>query len=268
MRATMDKTEKREWIIMEKEGQQIFGVLHRPVDVENPPVVVILHGFASSKHGSNRCYVNLAHALAKAGFAALRFDSRGSGDSEGNLSDITFEDLVSDAAFVIKSVGEIDGVDSSRMALFGASLGGSLAILAAERTQCVKAMALWAPAASGELWFRDYLARHPEHMNVEPGKLLATYKGNQIHPLFREQFAKLQAYKSMANLHDLPILHMHGEKDVTISSAHAAAFKNACPPDQSNVQFLSYPDGEHSLGYSSSFKNVIEETIRFFERNL
>src|ERR1700722_18881351 len=165
----------REWVIMKNGGQQIFGVLHRPQLEVNPPIAVIMHGFASSKHGSNRCYVTLAEALVNVGIASLRFDFRGSGDSEGSLSEITFEDLVSDAMAVLENLDAIKGIDRSRIALFGASLGGTIAILAAARAQNVKTMALWAPVASGELWYRDFLMQNPEYAHVDPEKVLSSY---------------------------------------------------------------------------------------------
>jgi uncharacterized protein len=79
MLASLEKIETREPLIIENEGQRLFGVLHKPVGWDNPPIVVVLHGFASSKHGSHRCYVTLAEYLAKEGIATLRFDFRGAG---------------------------------------------------------------------------------------------------------------------------------------------------------------------------------------------
>lgn len=268
MRETLERVEKREWVVMENKGQQIFGILHRPVIDEKPPIAVILHGFASSKHGSNRCYVTLSEALAKAGIASLRFDFRGSGDSEGKLSEITFEDLITDAAFVIENLEVIEDIDTQRIALFGASLGGAIAILAAARTGKIKTMALWAPVASGELWYRDFLTSNPEYRSVDPDKILSTYKGITLNPDFRTQFAGMSAYKAIEELHPLPILHMHGEKDKIISIAHQEAFKQACSPELSNVHFLKYPNAEHALGYSPSFPHVVQECTDWFQRYL
>ena len=193
MRGIVERNESREWRILENGGQQIFGVLHRPAKVKNPPIVLILHGFASSKHGANRCYVTLAEKLSQAGIATFRFDFRGSGDSEGNLSEITFEDLVSDAVSVLKKLAEIEGIDASRIALFGASLGGAISVYAAARTQKIKVMALWAPVASGELWYRDFLKQHPEYINVDPAHILSSYRGIKLQPEFRAQFASMAA---------------------------------------------------------------------------
>jgi alpha-beta hydrolase superfamily lysophospholipase len=264
----MQGNEEREWVIMKNGGQQIFGVLHRPLYVANPPVVVFLHGFASSKHGSNRCYVRVAESLIKVGIAALRFDFRGSGDSEGSLSDITFEDLLSDAVTVLEHLKVLQGVDNTRIALFGASLGGTIAILTALRVPYIKALALWAPVASGELWYQDFLVQHPEYIHIEPEKALNSYRGNELHPQFKAQFAQMFAYKTFPLLHPLPILHMHGEKDTIISTAHQEAFRHASLPTQFNLRFVKYPHGQHSLGFSPNLQEVIEESTRWFQTYL
>jgi alpha-beta hydrolase superfamily lysophospholipase len=269
MRGTMaDHYETREWVTMKNGGQQIFGILHRPQMPTNPPVVLILHGFASSKHGSNRCYVALAERLAKEGFATLRFDFRGAGDSEGSLTEITLEDLISDALSVIEGLETLQGIDASRVALFGASLGGTISILAAARIQTIKTLVLWAPVASGELWYRDFLTQHPEYVHADPEKVLSSYSGVRLHPLFREQFAQMTAYKTLKQqLSSLPTLHMHGEKDVVISISHQEAFRQACGQCP-YMRFIKYQDGEHSLGFSPNFTEVVEETLSWLQKHL
>jgi fermentation-respiration switch protein FrsA (DUF1100 family) len=269
MRGTLEKTETREWVLLENNGQKIFGVLHKPLTVNNPPICVVMHGFASSKVGSNRCYVTLAERFAQIGIATLRFDFRGSGDSEGSLTDISFNDLVSDAIAVLQQLEHIEGIDFSRCALFGASLGGTLAILAASQmlSPHIKALALWAPVASGELWYRDFLNRFPDYRTADPKKILGSYKGVTLHPDFHGQFAQLFAYTNIQLLRDLPILHMHGEKDDMISIAHQEAFQQACI-EHSTIRFIKYPDGGHALGTTQSFPQIINATIDWFERYL
>jgi len=264
---TMEKTAKREWIVFENRGQEIFGVFHRPLKVKNEmPIVVIHHGFASSKQGSNRCYVLLADALASKGVAALRFDFRGSGDSEGYIADLTFDDLVSDAICVHEEIKKIGGIDFERLGLFGASLGGSLAILATEVHQMTKALVLWAPVASGQLWYYDFVKR-AEKSGVDPEKALASYRGVQLNQVFREQFGQMQAAQVLSEHPEIPFLHMHGNDDTMISILHQEAFRKACK-HHATAQFKTYPECEHSLGFAPIFPSVMQETIDWFEKHL
>lgn len=264
MPSTIDKTESREWVSIDNNGTQILGVLHRPM-TENPPVVLVLHGFASSKHGSNRCYVTLAEQLAQAGIATLRFDFRGSGDSEGSLDKASFEDLISDAVAMAEYVSSVDGVDEGRIGFFGASLGGAIAVQASAQSQAAKALALWAPVASGELWFRDFMMHHPELLAGDPNEAVGTYRGVNLSPLFREQFAQLFAYKTLAAMPELPLLHMHGEGDDVVTIAHQEAFKKCAGPIS---KFITYPEEQHSLGYAKAFPDAIGETVAFFKEHL
>lgn len=265
MQGTCDKTETRQSIVIENQDQQIFGVLHRPLDTDNAPIVVIHHGFASSKHGSNRCYVHLAEALTKHGIAALRFDFRGSGDSEGSLEQIALGDLVSDSTAICRHLQDIEGIDPSRMGMFGASLGGTIAILSGTTQADLKALALWAPVASGELWYRDFLKQYPELANQDPSKVLGSYRGVALNAQFREQFSQMCAHKSIEKLSPLPILHMHGEKDSSISLAHQEAFRKA---HLERARFITYPESDHSLGFAPCFKEVVQETAKWFKEQL
>ncbi|MCH9626664.1 MAG: alpha/beta hydrolase [Gammaproteobacteria bacterium] len=266
MHGTLVKSESREWITIANEGIQLFGVVHRPLQVENPPLVVVMHGFASSKHGSNRCYVALAEALTTVGIACLRFDFRGCGDSEGSMNEASVEDLISDGVAVSKFALSIDGVDATRVGIFGASLGGAIAVEVCDRLKgVVKALTLWAPVASGELWFRDFIKKHPEMLSAEPTDTMGTYRGVCVSPLFREQFARLHAYKTWGTLADLPLLHMHGEGDAIISIAHQEAYKQVA---QSDAKFITYPEEAHSLGFAKALPDAIEKSVTFFKETL
>jgi exosortase A-associated hydrolase 1 len=73
-----------EGLAIDCEGNRLAGVLHRPAGTDAARIgVVIVVGGPQTRIGSHRQFVLLARALAAAGFAVLRFDLRGMGDSEG-----------------------------------------------------------------------------------------------------------------------------------------------------------------------------------------
>lgn len=65
-------------------GETLFGVLSLP-EAEAEAAVLVVVGGPQTRVGSHRQFVLLARALANAGFACLRFDYRGMGDSTGAL---------------------------------------------------------------------------------------------------------------------------------------------------------------------------------------
>jgi len=65
------------------DGARLWGIVARPVVAAAPIGVVIVVGGPQYRVGSHRQFVLLARALATHGYATLRFDHTGMGDSEG-----------------------------------------------------------------------------------------------------------------------------------------------------------------------------------------
>ena len=99
-------------IVFYNKGQQLNGILHSPTDCDALcPAVVFFHGFTGTKVEPHRIFVKTARELAAIGFYALRFDFRGSGDSEGDFSEMTIGGEISDAIKSIDILAAMQGVD-------------------------------------------------------------------------------------------------------------------------------------------------------------
>ena len=84
----------------------------------------------------HRSFLVLADALTRAGFAVLRFDDRGAGQSGGRetLADVTSEDLARDAEAAIAFLSAQPGVRADRVGFIGHSEGAFLAAAVAARS--------------------------------------------------------------------------------------------------------------------------------------
>ena len=125
------------------QGDELFGVLSQPASPRGTGVVVVVGG-PQYRAGSHRQFVLLARALARQGFAVLRFDVRGMGDSAG--SPRGFEDIVPDISAAIDTlVREVPAVRG--VALWGLCDGASAALLHvdARRDPRVRGLALLNP---------------------------------------------------------------------------------------------------------------------------
>src|SRR3954470_15844414 len=99
--------------------------------------LVIIHGAGSSKESHH----DFARAARSAGLSAVCFDQRGHGESGGRLDGRVLDDV----ATVAELLGEVP------VALRGSSMGGYLAILAAERLGAAAVVAICPASADGLL---------------------------------------------------------------------------------------------------------------------
>ncbi|MDS0475054.1 alpha/beta fold hydrolase [Natrinema sp. 1APR25-10V2] len=106
------------------------------------------HGLRSDKSGS---YEHRCQRAVEAGYNAVRFDSRGCGDADGEFVDSTLEARLADLH------GVVDHFDPGAYTLFGSSFGGKVALHAAARDDRVRAVATRAPVTINEA-FDEYRA--------------------------------------------------------------------------------------------------------------
>lgn len=83
------------------EGDELVGILHLPSPSPRAGVVVVVGG-PQYRTGSHRQFTLLARELAARGFAVLRFDCRGMGDSDGEFPG--FEHVGPDVAAAVAAI--------------------------------------------------------------------------------------------------------------------------------------------------------------------
>jgi len=147
-----------EAVRFQSEGLTVVGTLNTP-DGELAPVVLLLHGFTGSRDelpvtGTDEgVFSRTARLLSEAGYASLRIDFRGSGESDGSFADTTFEGQVTDALAALEFLAGEARVDGGRIAVIGWSQGGLVATAVAGRSGAPQAVALWAAVAAPQQTF-------------------------------------------------------------------------------------------------------------------
>ncbi len=112
------------------QGDALVGILHAPTAPAELGVVVIVGG-PQYRAGSHRHFVLFARAVADAGFAVLRFDVRGMGDSAGTPRG--FEDTATDIAAAIDTIqAQVPTVQ--RVVLWGLCDAAAAALLYVDAT--------------------------------------------------------------------------------------------------------------------------------------
>jgi exosortase A-associated hydrolase 1/exosortase A-associated hydrolase 2 len=182
------------------QGRQgrLWGVLSRPHDsaAASTLAVLVVVGGPQYRAGSHRQFVSLARRLAKEGFATLRFDYAGMGDSEGEKPDFLAcgPDLAAALTALMQACPR-----TTRVAVWGLCDAASAAFMFAtadDRVHAIVAANPWARSASSLAAARVkhyYLARMGErefwakvaagrlHWRVSFRSLLANVHGMWSH---------------------------------------------------------------------------------------
>jgi fermentation-respiration switch protein FrsA (DUF1100 family) len=203
------------------------------------PGVVILHGAGSRKEN----HADFARAASARGWAALAFDARGHGESAGAMSATATADVVT----MVELLAGTDGVDRARIVLRGSSMGGFLAIHAANSPEVAGVFAI-CPAGEGQLLRglrRDDLA-----MRVEREALEDWLAGHDIR----------SAVEALAGKPVL-IMHAKGDEDIPYTQSEEL-FARASDPRK----LVIVPGGDHRSAQHDSELQAVG--LRWLEREL
>jgi uncharacterized protein len=229
-------------------GKGLRGILHQASGRGRAPAVCLLHGFTGNKVEEGRLFVRAARAFAEAGIHALRFDFRGSGDSDGNFADMTLTTEVDDARAALAYLRRRRGVDKSRLAIVGLSLGAVIGQLVAAR-EGVTTLVLWATITRPSEIFDQELEFGAIFRGFEPGSE------------FLRQIRESEPLMMLARYQG-SLLCVHGEEDfVPVDQARAALATRA------GILHV-VANGDHTFGTFKSKGEAIEITRRFLEATL
>ncbi|HHV44548.1 MAG TPA: alpha/beta fold hydrolase [Firmicutes bacterium] len=250
-------------------GQRIFGILHYPEGTTAPvPGVVLFHGFTGTKVESHRLFVKMAEYLASLGLAALRFDFRGSGDSEGNFEDTTVSEEISDALVAVDVLAQQPGIDQTRIGVIGLSLGGAVAACTTRRHPMISATVLWSAVAD----FQETSISNNVRANAIPiveidGRRCYDFGGNLVGEEF---FADL-------SLHDPPrelaqssakVLIIHGDQDQTVPASHSQTYLKALEQAGKAATLKIIPGASHTYTSYHHEQEVINLTGQWLQKTL
>jgi len=119
-------------------GFSLAGTMSKPMNATDPrlPAVILVGGSGPSDRDETVFNVpvfgQIAGALADAGYAVIRYDKRGVGQSGGRAEAATLADYADDLRAVVTFASARKDLDPKRMAVVGHSEGGSVAMIAAK----------------------------------------------------------------------------------------------------------------------------------------
>ena len=242
-------------------GQKLAGVLH---EAGSEKAVIMAHGFRSDKD-EDGIFIRAADALCEDGFAVLRFDFAGSGESDGTFTEMMLSKEVEDlesAILFMKNQGY------RKIGLVGASFGGAVSILG--HPNGIASMVLWNPVSKTSS-FENYLSNKVNRdwkKEIEKGYLkLNGEKRDKSHSISKNMILEMEKinFQSESRKIKAPMLIIHGENDSYLPFSDS----------QELIKFLKEPKklkiikgAEHSFHDPISEKAVIKHTVDWFKKYL
>ncbi len=240
-------------------GQQVVGMLHLPKKRGRVPAVLLLHGFTGTKVEAHRMFVKLARALAARGVACLRFDFRGTGDSEGEFRDLTIQSEVIDSVEAVRFLARHKRINSRRLSIVGLSMGAVVAsYLVSKERRRWKSLVLWAPVAEGAGILDDLST--PEAVTSLAQTGLADHGGHLVCTALVREFVDMKPLREVVKC-DCPVLLIHGGRDETVPPSHSAMYEKALKSPRRAVKRIVIPKADHTFNKHTWEKRVLDETV-------
>jgi len=123
------------------DGRTLYGLVEAPPGTARGGVVVV-HGWGGCRVGPHRILVEAGRELVRRGFAVLRFDLGGRGESEGEPLEADLDGMIADA---LAAIGTMRGRlgDGAPLGLLGMCSGGNVALAAAALGEGVGGVVAW-----------------------------------------------------------------------------------------------------------------------------
>lgn len=218
-------------------GEPLVGRFERPAG-ERIGVALLAHCFTCGKDLLGARLIS--RALAARGYAVLRFDFTGLGESAGDFADTTFTSNVEDLVAAAAWLGRTEGAPAL---LVGHSLGGPAVILAAHRLAEVRAVAtIGAPSDPAHVahLFADAL---PRIEGEGEARVYLAGRPFTVSRRFLEDVREQRMAEAVRGL-DRALLVLHSPQDSTVAVEHAARLYAAARHPKS---FISLDGADHLL---------------------
>jgi hypothetical protein len=245
-------------------GQRLYGMLHLPQGRGPFPALSFFHGFSGQRMEPHRLFVKASRLLAQEGVASLRFDFRGSGESEGDFKDMTVASEIQDAKASLDWLGRQKGVDRRRLGVLGLSMGGFVASNLAAKDKRVKALVLWAAGAMASKMFPRYvhLAGDNRQRWIDQGYW--DFGGNILGSGFLKGLEKMPSHLPQLARFQGPALVLHGDADASVPVSEAEVYRKTLK--KAEVHIL--PGVDHTFNRSSWEKTLLTTTTAWLKDNL
>lgn len=257
---------KYETVIMSLESPAgpLKSVYTKPLGLQNPPVIVLVHGSGPNDEdetlGPNKLFVDLATGLASKGIATFRYVKRVKAYPDSFTDNATVQDeVVTDAINAIEKASQLT---KGNVYILGHSLGGMMSPMIASQTKKLNGIILFAgnsrPLEQLMIDQVDYIlannAANGQEITYQAIKKAAQKLKNRefsaetskselmnISPVYWNDLFRYDQLKAAKKV-KVPFLVMQGERDYQVTMRDFEGWKKALG---NKATYHSYPALNH-----------------------
>jgi pimeloyl-ACP methyl ester carboxylesterase len=248
-----------ELVVVESGDVKLAGLFTKPRGIEGRvPALVFLSDSGPHDRNGDSAVGNinigtgeLLDKISAAGFAVIRLDDRGVGESGGDMAQSTLAVQALDAMAQVEFLKQRPDIDTSRIGLIGQGEGANVAIMVAAKFPEVKALVLLSPSdvplsdlaieqikhrvklegrRDPGAWERHPVVKMMQMAKERPDQKFFAFGGKSIYlDTYREWFA-MRPVADLAAA-KAKVLHLQPGKDLQVFPEHARGFREVLAND-------------------------------------
>lgn len=211
-------------------------------DTKSKNIVIFCHGYRGTAVGSGRFFVRAAQKLEEANISSIRFDQFGSGNSDGDFFNSSFNDWL----VTTKAIAKDYLNKGYRVALFGQSMGGATVISVGSELPEITAVVAWVPDPNVE----DF--NYPESGYIEEG-------GQRVQAAYWQEARDAKVADKLLGL-KAPAFIVQCTDDEYVDDTNRKAILNNA---QFNHKVVSFENYKHSNWTYNQAEDIIAKSTDF-----
>jgi pimeloyl-ACP methyl ester carboxylesterase len=231
--------------------QKIAGKIYKNPDTSDG--VIFCHGMFSTKDGYK--ITHLAEGIVNAGFTLLCFDFSFTGESEGNISELSVLQEVNDLRSAFDYFTEY-GIENIH--LIGSSMGGLVSLLFSSTENEIRSQTLIATP----IMLPEVFAKNIDITSL-PEDGATSVNGKIINNKFFKELREIEIESVISNI-NIPTLIIHGYMDNVVPVINAVSLIKKL---SNKKRIALIQNGDHNLNRDSDIAILSENILEWLKEN-
>lgn len=235
-----------------KENKYIRGYLDIPQNF-NSEIVVMFHGYTGNKTEHGFIFRDFSRLLSENGFASIRMDLSGNGESDGLFREFTFDTAFHEIDLIMDFVRTIEKVE--KIIFLGFSMGGALAASLVNKYNPDK-LILWSGAGNIRTLIRGRYEKAPKNDN----EYALSARDFVLSKKMYESLENFDPYKDLDKYQNKALV-VCGTGDLAVPYEYGVKFSKVLK----NSKLVIIEKGTHGYDNPGDKEKLFRETLNFLK---